>query len=57
MNLHVLDPSLKHALDVDPQNVPLWLIYTEIELKSCNVQHVQNLFNRATTPPRGLALV
>ncbi len=57
MNLHVLDPSLKCALNVDPQNVPLWLVYTEIELKSRNVQHAWNLFDHATTPPHGPALV
>ncbi|KIM66083.1 hypothetical protein SCLCIDRAFT_1211699, partial [Scleroderma citrinum Foug A] len=36
----------EHALDVDPCSMPLWLSYTEMELKNCNVQHVRNLFNR-----------
>jgi crooked neck len=29
--------------------VPLWLTYTETELKSRNVQHARNLFDRAVT--------
>ncbi|KAE9387247.1 hypothetical protein BT96DRAFT_1005301 [Gymnopus androsaceus JB14] len=39
----------ERALDVDPQNIQLWLSYTEMELKSRNVQHSRNLFNQAVT--------
>ncbi|KAG5635885.1 hypothetical protein H0H81_009766 [Sphagnurus paluster] len=39
----------ERALDVDPSNVQLWLSYTEMELKSRNVQHARNLFDRAVT--------
>jgi len=34
---------------VDSRSVPLWLTYTETELKSRNVQHSRNLFDRAVT--------
>jgi hypothetical protein len=36
---------------LSPQSVPwaLWLTYTETELKSCNVQHAHNLFDRPKT--------
>lgn len=36
-------------MDVDPRSVQLWLSYTEMELKSRNVQHARNLFDRAVT--------
>jgi crooked neck len=36
-------------LDVDPRSIPLWLSYTEMELKGRNVQHSRNLFDRAVT--------
>ncbi|KAG1725862.1 hypothetical protein EDB19DRAFT_1946632, partial [Suillus lakei] len=39
----------ERALDVDPRSVQLWLSYTEMELKSRNVQHARNLFDRAVT--------
>ena len=39
----------ERALDVDPRSVQLWLNYTEMELKSRNVQHARNLFDRAVT--------
>jgi len=34
---------------VDPRSIQLWLSYTETELKSRNVQHARNLFDRAVT--------
>jgi len=39
----------ERALDVDPRSIQLWLSYTEMELKSRNVQHARNLFDRAVT--------
>jgi len=39
----------ERALDVDPRSVQLWLSYSEMELKSRNVQHARNLFDRAVT--------
>jgi crooked neck len=39
----------ERALDVNPLSVQLWLSYTEMELKSSNVQHARNLFDRAVT--------
>ena len=39
----------ERALDVDPRSNQLWLSYTEMELKSRNVQHARNLFDRAVT--------
>ncbi|KAG1741196.1 hypothetical protein EDD22DRAFT_921500 [Suillus occidentalis] len=39
----------ERALDVDPRSAQLWLSYTEMELKSRNVQHARNLFDRAVT--------
>ncbi|OJT07675.1 Pre-mRNA-splicing factor CLF1, partial [Trametes pubescens] len=32
--------------------VQLWLSYPEVELKSCNIQHARNLFDRVVTFPR-----
>ena len=37
----------EQALDIDPRSNQLWLSYTEMELKSRNVQHARNLFDRA----------
>src|SRR6266436_1481646 len=39
----------ERALDVDPRSIQLWLSYTEMELKSRNIQHARNLFDRAVT--------
>ena len=39
----------ERALDVDSRSIQLWLNYTEMELKSRNVQHARNLFDRAVT--------
>lgn len=39
----------ERALDVDPHHVPLWLRYTEQELKMRNVNHARNLFDRAVS--------
>jgi len=39
----------ERALDVDPRSIQLWLSYTEMELKSRNVQHARNLFDRSVT--------
>lgn len=36
-------------MDVDARSVQLWLSYTEMELKTRNVQHARNLFDRAVT--------
>lgn len=39
----------ERALDVNPHHVPLWLRYTEQELKMRNVNHARNLFDRAVS--------
>lgn len=39
----------ERALDVDPHHLPLWLRYTEQELKMRNVQHARNLYDRAVS--------
>ena len=39
----------ERALDVDPHHVPLWLRYTEQELKMRNINHARNLFDRAVS--------
>ncbi|KAJ7247256.1 hypothetical protein C8J57DRAFT_1475806 [Mycena rebaudengoi] len=46
-----------HALDVDPRSIQLWLSYSEMELKSHNVQHARNLFDAVVQErlPRGAA--
>ncbi|KAJ7204866.1 hypothetical protein C8J57DRAFT_1259178 [Mycena rebaudengoi] len=37
------------ALDIDPRSIQLWLSYSDMELKSHNVQHARNLFDGAVT--------
>ena len=40
-----MQPIFEHALDVDLWSIQLWMSYTEMELKNCNVQHSCNLFD------------
>jgi tetratricopeptide (TPR) repeat protein len=49
MSSPALVSVFERALDVDSRSVKLWLSYTEMELKSRNVQHARNLFDRAAT--------
>lgn len=39
----------ERALDVDSQNVPLWIRYIQCELKTRNINHARNLLDRAVT--------
>ncbi|PKI83079.1 Clf1p [Malassezia vespertilionis] len=39
----------ERALDVNPHHIPLWIRYTEQELKARNVNHARNLFDRAVS--------
>lgn len=39
----------ERAIDVNPHHVPLWLRYTEQELKMRNVNFARNLFDRAVS--------
>lgn len=39
----------ERALDVDHRNVTLWLKYAEIEMKSRQVNHARNIWDRAIT--------
>jgi crooked neck len=51
LSLHLGQPKRvrPHALDVDPRSIQLWLSYSDMELKSHNVQHARNLFDGAVT--------
>lgn len=39
----------ERALDVDHRNVTLWLKYAEMEMKSRQVNHARNIWDRAIT--------
>jgi crooked neck len=39
----------ERALDVDPRSSELWIKYTDMELKTRNINHARNLFDRAVT--------
>ncbi len=37
----------ERALDVDYQNIQIWMRYTEMEMKEKNINHARNLYDRA----------
>lgn len=39
----------ERALDVDHRNIALWLKYAEMEMKSRQVNHARNIWDRAIT--------
>lgn len=39
----------ERALDVDHRNITLWLKYAEMEMKSRQVNHARNIWDRAIT--------
>lgn len=39
----------ERALDVDPRSIPLWIKYTDMELKARNINLARNLYDRAVT--------
>ena len=39
----------ERAVDVDYQNVNLWLKYAEMEMRHKNISHARNIWDRAVT--------
>lgn len=47
--LHRARSIYERALDVDHRNITLWLKYAEMEMKSRQVNHARNIWDRAIT--------